>query len=121
MITINSKRIISFLIVLAISFLGVTCGKEKCPKPDAESIQATITIAAGGLAISGSAGSVKPGATVTITDAAGISTTVTANNDGSFFAPFGQSNAGVGDSLFITQKTNNCAESDDANVTIQRP
>ncbi|WP_298313159.1 hypothetical protein [uncultured Aquimarina sp.] len=121
MITISSKRITSFLIVLAISFLGITCGKEKCPKPDAESIQATITIAAGGLAISGSAGSVKPGATITITDAADKSTTVTANNDGSFFAPFGQSNAGVGDALSITQKINNCAESNSTNITIQRP
>ncbi|WP_298544269.1 hypothetical protein [uncultured Aquimarina sp.] len=121
MIIINSKRITNFLIVFTISFLGITCGKEKCPKPDAENLKATITIAAGGLAISGSAGSVKPGATVTITDAVGISTTVRANNDGSFFAPFGQSNAGIGDSLSITQKTNNCAESDATNITIQRP
>ncbi|WP_299314938.1 hypothetical protein [uncultured Aquimarina sp.] len=121
MIIINSKRIRSFLIVLAISFLGVTCGKEKCTKPDPENIKATITIAAGGLAISGNVGSAKPRATVAITDATGISTTVTSNNDGSFFAPFGQSNARLGDSLSITQKTNNCAESSKADITIQQP
>ncbi|MFD2565463.1 hypothetical protein [Aquimarina rubra] len=121
MLSIHSRKITSFLMVIAISFIGVSCGKEKCPKPDAENMKATITIAAGGLAISGTAGSVKPGATITITDTTGISTTVTANNDGSFFAPFGQSNAGIGDVLSITQKTNNCAESDSTDVTIQRP
>ncbi|WP_378176826.1 hypothetical protein [Aquimarina sp. SS2-1] len=121
MCTIHFKRIISFLVVLVISFLWISCGKEKCPKPDAENMTATITIAAGGLAINGTEGSVKPVATVIITDAAGISTTVTANNDGSFFAPFGQSNARIGDVLSITQKTNNCAESDSTDLTIQRP
>ncbi|MDH7444342.1 Ig-like domain-containing protein [Aquimarina sp. 2201CG14-23] len=121
MMTTYSLRTTSFLIVLAISMLGVSCGKGKCAKPDVEKIKASISMAAGGLTISGAAGAVEPGATVTITDAAGVSTTVTANKDGSFFAPFGQSNAGLGDTLSITQKTNKCAESDPTKTVIQQP
>ncbi|MHA7058110.1 Ig-like domain-containing protein [Aquimarina sp. M1] len=117
----HPKKIIRLVIVFAISFHSVSCGKEKCAKPDIKMVKATITIAVGGLAVSGTAGSVKPGATVTITDEAEISTTVTANNDGSFFAPFGRSNAGVGDSLFVTQKISNCNESNNEDITIQQP
>jgi len=101
--------------------LGVSCAEKKCSKPDAEKIQATISIAAGGLSIQGKAGSVEPGATVTITDTKGKTTTTTAEKDGSFFAPFGQSNAGKGDTLSITQKTKKCKKSDPIKVIIQRP
>jgi hypothetical protein len=102
-------------VVLAV-FLAVGCGngageEEQCPPPDGELISATISAGAGGLAISGQPGAVRPGATVTITDPDGTSTTVTAEADGSFLAPFGQSDAGIGAQLTITQDADDCAES----------
>ncbi|MEO0652578.1 MAG: hypothetical protein AAFZ65_18040, partial [Planctomycetota bacterium] len=92
-----------------------------CDKPVANKLEATLTIGAGGLVVSGGAGAVAGGATVTITDADGKSTTVTANADGSFFAPFGQSDAGIGDSLEVTQQTDACGESQPTTVVIEAP
>lgn len=94
---------------------------DACPAPDGELIQATISIGAGGLAVSGSAGSVSPGAEVTVTDADGNSTTVTADADGSFFAPFGESDAGINDTLTVTQEADGCGESDGTDVVITGP
>jgi hypothetical protein len=110
--------------VIMAAVLSVGCGngdgaeEEQCPPPDGARIEATISAGAGGLAVSGQAGSVQPGATVTITDANGISTTVTAEADGSFLAPFGQSDAGIGAQLTITQDADGCAESTAITETI---
>ena len=94
-----------------------------CPTPDASRITASRgTIGTGGMVISGTAGAVEPGATVMVTDKYGNIVTTTADENGGFTImeadlPEDFDHA-LGNTLEVTQESEACRESTEAEVTI---
>jgi hypothetical protein len=118
--------LLTILMLLCFSIMVLSCTppvEEKCPPPDASKITVSRgTIATGGMVISGGAGAVQPGATVTITDSQGHTVTTTADPNGGFTLveadlpeDFDHT---LGNELSITQKSEGCTESDAVEVAI---
>lgn len=119
-------KILILLMLLCFSAILLSCTppvEEKCPPPDASKITVSRgTIGTGGMIISGGAGAVQPGATVTITDAEGHAVTAEADQDGGFTLleadlpeDFDHT---LGNNLSITQEAEGCTESDAVEVAI---
>ena len=120
-------KFLIILMLLCFSILLLSCAppvEEKCPPPDASKITVSRgTAATGGMIISGAAGAVQPGATVTITDSEGHTVTTTADENGGFTlveADLPQDfDHTLGNELSITQKSEGCTESDAVDVEIE--
>ena len=119
-------KIFIFLMLFCFSAMLLCCTppvEEKCPPPNASKITVSRgTIGTSGMIISGGAGAVQPGATVTITDAEGHTVTTTADQDGGFTLveadlpeDFDHT---LGNNLSITQEVDGCTESDAVEVAI---
>jgi hypothetical protein len=115
---------ISTIIIISLALLFTGCfDKPFCPTPDASKITASRgTIGTGGMVINGAAGAVAPGATVTVTDEDGNTATTTADENGSFTLmeedlpeDFDHT---LGNILEVTQESEVCRESTEAEVTI---
>jgi len=113
--------------LLCFSILLLSCTlpvEEKCPPPDASKITVSRgTAATGGMIISGGSDAVQPGATVTITDSEGHTVTTTADENGGFTLleadlPQGFDHT-LGNELSVTQKSEDCTESDAVDVEIE--
>jgi len=119
-------NILIIFMLLCFSILFLSCAppvEEKCPPPDASKITVSRgTVATGGMIISGGAGAISPGATVTITDSEGHTVTTTADENGGFTlleADLPQDfDHTLGNELSITQKSEDCTESDAVDVEI---
>ena len=117
---------ISLIIVISFAFLFTGCPAPPpadCPEPDASKITASRgTAGTGGMIISGAPGAVEPGATVTITDGEGNSVTTTADANGGFTLLEGDLpmdfDHTLGNILEVTQKSEVCRESTEAEITI---
>ncbi|HVZ41158.1 MAG TPA: hypothetical protein VHI13_17900 [Candidatus Kapabacteria bacterium] len=81
---IHPRTTLALLAIIAATLFTATATAQ-VSQPDCDKITASRgTVATGGMIISGSAGSVPGGSTVTITDKNGKTVTVKANADGSF-------------------------------------
>ena len=116
--------IISTIIIISLALLFIGCfDKPFCPTPDTSKITASRgTIGAGGMVISGAAGAVEPGATVMVADKDGNTATTTADENGGFVLmeavlpeDFDHT---LGNTLEVTQKSEVCRESTEAEITI---
>jgi len=117
---------ISTIIIISLTLLFTGCFdvfNPFCPTPDASKITASRgTIGTGGMVISGAAWAVEPGATVTVTDKDGNTATTTADENGGFTLmeadlpeDFDHT---LGNILEVTQESEVCRESSEAEVTI---
>ena len=118
LITISATIIIS----LALLFTGCF-DKPFCPTPDASKITASRgTIGTGGMIIHGAEGAVEPGATVMVTDKDRNTATTAADGNGSFNLTGADLpedfDHTLGNILNVTQKSEVCRESTEAEVTI---
>ena len=119
------KKLIYLIIIISLLGLIVTgCYPPDCPEPDAKKITASRgTMATGGMMIGGAAGSVEPGATVTVTDEDGNTATTTADAEGGFSLTEADLPEGfdhtIGHTLKVTQDSEGCEESPAATVTIE--
>jgi len=119
---------VSLIIVISFAFLFTGCTAPPvlppdCPEPDASKITASRgTIGTGGMIITGAAGAVEPGATVTITDGEGNSVTTTADANGGFTLLEGDLpmdfDHTLGNNLSVTQNSEGCNESPAVSVPI---
>ena len=116
--------IISTIIIISLALLFIGCfDKPFCPTPDTSKITASRgTIGAGGMVISGAAGAVEPGATVMVADKDGNTATTTADENGGFVLmeadlpeDFDHT---LGNTLEVTQESEVCRESTEAEITI---
>jgi hypothetical protein len=114
----------STIIIISLTLLFTGCfDKPFCPNPDASKITASRgTIGTGGMVISGAVGAVEPGATVMVTDKDGNTTTTTADENGSFTLTEADLpedfDHTLGNILEVTQESEVCRESTEAEVTI---
>jgi len=115
---------ISTIIIFSLTLLFTGCfDKPFCPNPDASKITANRgTIGTGGMVISGTAGAVESGATVKVTDKDGHTATIIADENGGFILTelglpedFDHT---LGNILEVTQESEDCRESGEAEVTI---
>jgi len=116
--------LVSLVVVISLTLLFTGCfDKPFCPNPDASKITANRgTIGTGGMVISGTAGAVEPGATVMVADKDGNTATTTADENGGFTLmeanlpeDFDHT---LGNILEVTQESEDCRESGEAEVTI---
>ena len=118
--------LISAVLIISLALLFSGCYdafKTFCPNPDASKITASRgTIGTGGMVISGAAGAVGTGATVKVTDKYGHTTTTTADENGGFTlmeADLPQDfDHTLGNIIEVTQESEDCRESGEAEVTI---
>jgi len=118
--------LVSLVVVISLTLLFTGCFdvfNPFCPTPDASKItKSRGTIGTGGMVISGAAGAVEPGATVMVTDKDGNIATTTADENGSFTlmeADFPEDfDHTLGNILEVTQESEVCRESTEAEVTI---
>lgn len=121
------KGILSFpgllipLVLILMIFSG--CQVMPCPLPDASKIMvARLTQAEGGLRVTGSAGAVLSGATVTITDEENHDVTTIADSSGGFLVVQADFPDGfiytTGSELSITQKAAGGSESNAVKIVI---
>jgi hypothetical protein len=114
----------STIIIISLTLLFTGCfDKPFCPNPDASKITASRgTIGTGGMVISGAVGAVEPGATVMVTDKDGNTATTTADENGSFTLTEADLpedfDHTLGNILEVTQESEVCRESTEAEVTI---
>ena len=116
--------LISLVITISLVLLFTGCYPPDCPEPDASKITASRgTMATGGMIISGKAGAVEPGATVTVTDEDGNTATTTAEENGGFSLteadlPMDFDHT-IGHTIKVTQDSEGCEESPAVSVTIE--
>ena len=112
------------LAIFALMFIGcIAPTPNNCPEPDGTKITASRgTAGTGGMIISGQAGAVEPGATVTVTDGEGNTATTTADANGGFTLLEGDLpmdfDHTIGNTLSVTQKSEGCNESSAVSVPI---
>jgi len=115
--------LIGLVLIISLALLFTGCFQSDCPAPDSSKITASSgTPGTGGMMIGGAAGAVAPGATVTITDGDGHTATTTADANGSFVLteldlPENFDHT-IGNTLSVTQKSDDCNESPAVNVPI---
>ena len=116
--------LISSVVVISLALLFTGCFKSDCPAPDGSKITAHRgTIGTGGMVISGTAGAVAPGATVTVTDKDGNTATTTADENGGFTLleadlPMDFDHT-LENNISVTQKSEGCNESPAVDVEIE--
>ena len=115
--------LIGSVVIISLALLFTGCFKPDCPVPDSSKITASSgTPGTGGMMIGGAEGAVEPGATVTVTDGDGHTATTTADANGSFTLteldlPEGFDHT-IGNTLSVTQKSEDCKESPAVDITI---
>jgi len=115
--------LISSVAVISLALLFTGCFTPDCPAPDGSKITAHRgTAATGGMIIHGAEGAVAPGATVTVTDGAGLTATTTADENGSFTLleadlPMDFDHT-LENTISVTQKSEGCNESPAVDVEI---
>ena len=117
--------IISTIIIISLTLLFTGCRAFDpfCPTPDTSRITASRgTIGAGGMIIYGAEEAVEPGATVMVTDKDRNTATTTADENGSFTLMEadlpGDFDHTLGNTLDVTQESEVCRESTEAEVII---
>ena len=116
--------LISSVLVIFLALLFTGCFPPDCPVPDASKITVHRgTTGTGGMIISGTAGAVAPGATVTVTDKDGNTATTTADENGGFTLleadlPMDFDHT-LENNISVTQKSEGCNESPAVDVEIE--